>query len=333
MGYTRGAMAGPESAAQTAKERASKKPLLIVKPGVGEWRHTFSGLEESLRDNGVSAIVGDPAEIGRTAELRELFHVAKAQAREMYRGKADAAVVEYLLDSIPLSLFRGALSVIHLIEDNRADPAHPLILAGHSMGAAEIAIAAFLRPDLPVKKLILINPASWTGKREHQSPYLQAAEALNKKKKNTVDAMFASQWRAARLAIRVSFALFVAEFLGSLFRKGEKHARMLGAIHDGALYLAERIGGQIFAEAHGVANFDALAYLDFLHGMNTGLSVDVIYDENDLVFPARLIRERVEEGKGKRDWLRLHQTKGFGHYGPVKDPKYFADLLRRLTGS
>ena len=31
-----------------------------------------------------------------------------------------------------------------------------------------------------------------------------------------------------------------------------------------------------------------------------------------------------------RDWMRLHQTEHFGHYGPVKEPKYFADLIRRL---
>jgi len=310
-----------------------KQPLFILEPGVGEYRHTFLPLEESLIASGVSVVVGEHPEPGHVKELRVEFASAQDRARELYAGNMDEAVLEHLLDSIPLSLFRGALSVIRLIEANMQDADDRIILAGHSMGAAEIVIAAFLRPDLNIQKLILINPAAWTDKRDHPSPYLKGAEALNARKNNAFLAMLAEKWRAIDIFRRVSFTLFVAESIDSFFKTASRKTRMQQAIVDGLRYLGERLmNGQIFAEAHGAANFDALPYLDALHDLK-GLSVDVVYDKDDSNFPARLIKGRVREQRGKRGWISLHSTKGFGHYGPVKDPEYFVSLIQSILAS
>lgn len=310
-------------------------PLLILKTGVGEYKHTFAPIEKLLKESDMQVVVDEQAKPGRKKELKAEFINAKADAKrlyaELYPGKIDEVTLERLIDSIPLSVFRQALSVIRLMEENRANLSAPIILAGHSMGAAAVLAAAFLRPDLNVTKLILINPAGWTGKREHPSPYLKNAESINAKRQKRFDTMLAEQWRGASLFVRVSLTLFAAEFVTNLARRDEKGARMLGAVRDGIRYLLKRLlNGQIFAEAYDLANFDSLPLLDFLHEMK-GLSVDVVYDKGDSIFPARNIRRRVREGGGKRKWITLHKTQHFGHYGPVKDPAYFARLIQSLS--
>lgn len=311
-------------------------PLLILKPGVGEYKHTFVPIEKLLKESDTQVVVDEQAKPGRKKELKAEFINAKARAKklyaELYPGKIDEAELERLIDAIPLSVFRQALSVIRLAEEHAREE-RSIVLAGHSMGAAAVLAAAFLRPDLNVTKLILINPAGWTDKRERESAYLKSAESINAKRQKRFDAMLAGQWRAANLFVRVSFTLFVAEFVANLARRDEKGARMLGAVRDGIRYLAERVlNGQIFAEAYDLANFDSLPLLDFLH-KTSGLSVDVVYDEGDSIFPARGIRRRVREENGKRKWMTLHKTKHFGHYGPVKDPAYFARLIQSLLMS
>jgi len=309
----------------------AQRHLLILKPGVGEYRHTFAPIEASLSALQTPVVVVEHPEPGHAKELKTEFTAAKNRARELYAGRIDEATLEHLLGAIPLSLFRGALAMIRLVEENIQNSNEPVILAGHSMGAAESVIAAFLRPDLNIQKLILINPAGWADKKERPSPQLQAAEALNTRKKNTLAAMFAEKWRAIDLFRRVSFTLFVAERIGSFFREKGKRIRIEDAIGDGLRYLGERIlNGQIFAEAHGAANFDALPYLDILHETK-GLSVDVVYDKDDSIFSAHRIKSRVREQNGKRRWVTLHPTHGFGHYGPVKDPEHFAQLIHSLS--
>lgn len=316
------------------EKRESVPHLFIFKAGFGEDQQTFSPLQEAFSQFDVDAVIGGHPEFGEQESFKRDLSEARGKAQKLYDGKIDGNKLLHLIDAIPPPILKEALHTIKIVESSSQGSNKPIVLAGHSEGAAAVAAALFLRPDLYVDHLILVNPAGITTHEGPPGHYLELAETLAQGKRRTLQTFLPRWLKSLNVTARYAYALGVAEKVESIWKKlvgspqkKEEASRMSLALSDSLRHIGELwSSGELVSKAHSLGNFDALPYLALLHDIK-GVAVDVIYDANDLLFPMRKIEKRVAE---HAPWIKLHQTKGFGHFGPVKNPDYFVPKIKGL---
>lgn len=307
------------------------RPPVFVQHGFAVHPST-SGLGESLMDRDRNVYVNAHPAKRPERFLRDELEYAKDKARRLYARHISEGLVrvdelEALLARIPLAAYAEARSLIMLVEVG-ARIKEPITVAAHSFGAQSALFAAFLRPDLfpnqggDKSTLVLLNPAGFTGKREsaeqrEESKALAASEAVRAEREQGLLETFRGLGRAGALQLRHLFSV-----IGAALTRGAEGRR---AFKEAILYTATHLlSGTADSEAHAMANTDMVPYANFL--ATSGIRLEIVYDEDDVTFPARVFNAR-REGKEFDERIGFHKTKGKGHFGPVHDPEGTAKLV------
>ena len=273
------------------------KGKLLVAPGFGESpKRAFKYFLNSLTGLGYDTVPHEHPRGGNKAALQAELNEIKSQFP--------------ILKDVSVTVYREAKAFLELAEAN-PDAVNAV---GHSHGGLYLVVAAIIKPDL-FQNLVLMNSAGFTGKVESgESKSIEASENVSEDRFQKLQSSLGDKWRAGALMARYARGLI------SFFDQSERPIRMLKALGDAFSYISRRLLSlQVFAEASGMANIDIVPLIEELQ--RTGISVSIIYDESDVVFPAKRLEGRIPSG------VDSHKTKGKGHFGPVEEPDEMAALV------
>lgn len=306
----------------------------ILELGFAVHPSTAEGFGEALSERDQNVWLNAQPRKEKKEALKAALEQAKRDARTIYyrkqieSGEVDLHELNALLDRIPLTLFAKARGLIALMENPQVTVKNePLTVGGYSQGGPAAVIAATLRPDLFPSRddeqstLVLINPAGITGKRESASKFTEASKRVSEDRKATLGEKFGNLGRTARTQWG---------YLSGIVVEALTKPHMGGAFKDSLRYVgAHVLSGEVDREAHDMANTDMVPFINFLsHRMR----IIVIYDENDSVFPAKVIDKRRQSGDFE-EGVEFHKTSGMGHFGPVHNPEETAEVINGILKS
>lgn len=256
-------------------------------------------LRSELENLGHQVLVMDHPKPGRKALLeKELEDVQK----ELVASSPQTQEYKDAIRSINVETYRKAKTLIELVENK----AHGRVnAAGHSFGGLYLPIAALLRPDL-FKKLVLINPAGWTGK---ENVLNKSAEKVKQSRIKSMLKVFGSEYKPA-------WDLAGRHMLETL-RTGD-----ISIWYRSLAYVIARLPKEFIDEAHSMMTTNALPITELLK--QRGIDVSVVVDTKDGDFNHGEILEKVPD-----DYTKV-VTEDKTHYGPVLNPKFYAKTLHEL---
>ena len=275
-------------------------PKVILAPGLGETaERSFKEPARALASRGhdVFAITHPTLGIEKKKLLIEKERIKKDWLTS-HGGKLPKKEADSLFEKMPISELRKALTLITFIEQKVAEgkQGESADVIAHSQGGAYALIAAFLRPDL-FRRLILVNPAGQSGRESFVRMYL----ALH------------------------------ANLIG-LYMRGERKA-MNDALYS---FTRAWLFGYVKAIRQGfrLSRFDAYPYLKALGVIAPDLVRTTLYDTEDMVFRRKKIEDAARVARGGQTeesaFGKREKTKGKGHYGPVTHPEEYAEMFHKL---
>lgn len=281
-------------------EKFSKGKLLVA-PGFGESpKKAFKYINDEL------------AELGYKTASHELTRLKNK--RKLTKDLEEVRAQFPVLANLPLIIYQEARAFIEHAKDNP----DAIKAIGHSYGGLYLVVAAVLEPKR-FNKLILINPAGFTGKVEaHESKSISASEKVQEDRVSKLEAQSDNErWKEQTANY---FTEVFKSFSLSLSNK-DTRKRMFTAFVDGFSYIVDRLlwFGQVFDEGKAMANTDIVPFIKELQ--KNDIEISVIYDDSDIIFPANKLEKRIPEGVEKIP------TSGKGHFGPVKEPESMANII------
>lgn len=314
------------------------KPPTYVTPGFKEPASTFSALSEELAERGHNVYTLDePPRLNPKDREREL-QKAIDFARRWYTkhhptmSQEDREALERMFLSIPTTLFEGALRLIQLIE-KETSKGTPVQALGHSRGAFETVLAAFLRPDLfPTKDgmastITLLNPAGLTGKEGvHESIAIRASQKVRDERVGRARKTLGEWVGDGGRMLSIMYECLVSTVASYVRTADNSPAKpSMEAAFKGALGLLFSDPLRAAHEAHDMANTDLLMFIEFTHRMN-GVRYGLVIDTDDTLFKRDLIRGRLEG----HEYIEVRETSGGTHFAPITKPKEVAEAVENI---
>lgn len=307
-----------------------------VKPGFQEPASTFAPFSQSLAERGHNVYtLEEPPRLRAEERAREMER-AIVFARTWYakhHPDLDQERLEQMFLSIPPTLFEGALQLIRLIEVT-TNKNNPVQVFGHSRGGFETVLAAFLRPDLfPSKNgeaslITLLNPAGITGKEGvHESLAVAASRKVRDGRVEKARRTFGEWVGDGRRIVSIMYECLVSTVMSYVKTPSDSSAKepmrkaLVSAL--GMLFTDPIRATQ---EAHDMANTDLLMFTEFVHRVN-GVRIGLIIDEDDTLFKAKRVRERIQG----HEYLEVHETSEGTHFAPITKAEEVAELADRLS--
>lgn len=277
----------------------SRKTRVIIAPGLAESAGTFMETGRELAKNGREVLVLSPQMKYTKSEIQKTMKGLRAEVRSRYQG-LNEDVFNALWKSLPVGEVAKAFALIAYAEGNRRE-GERFDGIGHSQGGANLLIAAFLRPDL-FGRIVLVNPAGQSGKEKVLLP----------------GGLF---WRFFYALIKESK------------KKGKRHL-LTEAAH---FLLLRQMLVRATKEAYGLASFNAFPLLYALSFAEPPVMRTTVYDSADPIFKKDDV-ERAERdvarGARTKDTHEphgnRHVSQDMGHYHPITHPDEFALLIEKL---
>ncbi len=275
-------------------------PKVVMAPGLGETAEgSFKEPARALAERGHDVYALTHPTMGM--ETRHLLTEKERMKNEWLKTHGNTLPrkhVDELFKKIPISEFRKALTLITFLETTvlSGNVTATADVIAHSQGGAYALIAAFLRPDL-FRKLILVNPAGQSR---------QSFTEMFRKFHTTmfVDAVRTGKWK------------HVGDTLYSLLS------------HWGAGYI------KAITQGFRLSRFNAYPYLEALNVIAPDVVRVTLYDSDDRIFKKERIEEAARIARGETAHDGTHgmrvRTEGKGHYGPITDPEWYANRFHEL---
>lgn len=311
------------------------KSPTYVKPGFKESASAFSGLGDELAERGHNVYALDePPRLNSKDREREL-QKAIDFARTWYtrhHPTIDREALEQMFLSIPKTLFEGALQLIHLIEQETSKGT-PVQALGHSRGAFETVLAAFLRPDLfPTKNgvastITLLNPAGLTGKEGvHESLALRASQKVRDERVGKARKTFGEWASDGRRMVSIMYECLVSTVASYVRTPEDSPAKpSMKAAFSGALGFLFSNPLRAAQEAHDMANTDLLMFIEFTHRVN-GVRYGLVIDRDDTLFKRDIMLEHIQG----HDYIEVRETSGGTHFAPITKPEDVAGAASEI---
>lgn len=314
------------------------KPPTYVKPGFKEPASTFGALSEELAERGHNVYtLEEPPRLKPKDRERELQKAIDFARRWYSRhhptmSQEDQEALERMFLSIPKTLFEGALQLIQLIE-KETSKGTPVQALGHSRGAFETVLAAFLRPDLfPTKNgvastITLLNPAGLTGKEGvHESLAIHASKKVRDERVGKARRTLGEWVGDGGRMLSIMYECLVSTVTSYVKTPKDSPAKpsMRTAFREAlGLLFTDPLRAQ--EEAHDMANTDLLMFIEFTHRVN-GIQYGLVIDTDDTLFKPGLIRGRVQE----HEYIEVRETSGGTHFAPITKPKDVAEAVESI---